>query len=275
VSLLVVIVLFEQWSSIPSSSLTVVMANGMPHLLALAVGCVPKACVGALIGALVAREPREGIAYASIVAGIMGLCHFALQWPRTHAYTVRFSTPNGDQYTEVFPTHLVAESLVVALAVFAGYYAVRRWSAKRGVVASPASVPAHAGYLQAPLLRLALTMIVVTAVEYYVGRWVSVLLIMVFSALPEWLVPVWLAVVPVVFYFWIGRRITRRAWLDSFEAIVLVIYACAMHASIWLWQDFTYTGWLKIAVVAIPLLAIPLAYLAAYRRAAGAHVSAR
>lgn len=230
VSLLVVIALFEQWSSIPSSSLTVVMPNRMPHLLDLAVGYVPKACVGALIGALVARELREGIAYASVAACIMGLCHFALQWPRTHAYTVRFSTPNGDRYTEVFPTHLVAESLVVALAVFAGYYAVRRWSP---------SVPAHAGYLQAPLLRLALTMIVVTAVEYYVGRWISVLLIMVFSALPEWFVPVWLAVVPVLFYFWIGRRIRRRVWLEPFEAAVLVIYACAMHASIWLWQDFT------------------------------------
>jgi hypothetical protein len=243
-AVVVIFAIFDRWAADPMFLLTYNVSNAMPWPLSTLVVVAPQMVVAALAGWMMAAWLKEGPAAACAMAALLFTYYLLAHWQHTVLV-----------FSAVTPVDLAAESLVVPVAALVAYAITRRAMTVRS-----ASVPGQSETRDGPLLRLVIGLVAVVVAELFVLRPVGGLLLLTLGAAPLWLAPLWLSVGQLAVYLAAGYVIRRQGLLPRTEATLLVVFACAAHAGLWVWPAQYVQSGLAVALVWVPLLAIPLAF---------------
>ena len=243
-AVVVIFAIFDRWAADPMFLLTYNVSNALAWPLSTLLVVLPQTAVAALAGWIMAAWLEERAAAACAMAALQFTYYLLAHWQHTVLI-----------FSAVTPVDLAAESLVVPAGVLVAYAITRR-----AFTVWPVSTPGRSETRDAPLLRLVIGLVAVLIAELLVLRPIDGALLLTLGAVPMWLAPLWLSVGQVAVYLGAGYVIRRQTLLPRTEAVLLLIFACAAHAGLWVWSAHYMQVGLAIALVWVPFLAIPFAY---------------
>lgn len=235
IAVFLIFTLAERWVASPLALFTTNASNALPWPLSTLLWVMPQALVAGMVGWLVASRLRETPAVACVVAGSLFL-YYAL----AHLQHTRLI------FNPVAGIDMAAESLAVPAGFLLAYFLRRRLVRD----ARDTSV-----------VRLAIALAAVTLLELYVLRYINGWLFAGLSNSPEVLAPLWVSLGQALAYLVAGYSARRWAWLTPADAILMVCYACSLHVELWLWAASYTPTFLAVAVVWLPVVVMPPAFV--------------
>lgn len=234
-AVVVIFALFDRWAADPLALITYNVSNSLLWPFSTLLVILPQALAAALVGWLVGHWLSERPQVVVAIAAFIFLYYLLAHWEHTVAV-----------FRAVMPVDLAAESLVVPVGFLVAYGLARR------------QVPATLAVM--PLWRLALWLVLVVVAEVFFLRFVDGLLLATIGALPIVLAPLWLGLAQFLVYLAAGYALGRRRLLPLAGAIVFIVFACLVHAGLWVWPAQYAEVGLAIALVWIPLLLMPIGF---------------
>jgi hypothetical protein len=236
--------LLDTWAADPLGLLTYDASNALPWPLSTLLVGLPHALAAALAGHLLARRLRAGCGLLFAASGAALLWYGLAHWQHTVLLLDR-----------VAALDMSIEALVVP-AGFLGGYAFTRSEPD----ASTLRAKEAPRFFDIPLLCLALAMVGVVLVEWFVLPYAARALFATVHAMPLPIAPLWLSLAQGVAYGGSGFAIRRWRLLRGSESALLLGFSCAVHAALWVWGAAHTATLLAYAVVWLPLPIMVAAY---------------